>query len=899
MARSLRRCCFAPSRSRPTPSPPSWGRASRASWPSTAPGTISEVRYDLALDVIARSTARPAGGGQVPPERRRRPDHRFPRAGASSRAHGQRQRTAGRRRQRRPHPCPGAASLAAGRTGSSSGSSRHRAQRRQHHPLPRPGRQTATTCTPCWFRPTPTSSSRASTSPTSRPASPSRLTTPAGWTALANGSLVRADTAGGRVTHRVRRDPAAQHLPDRLRRGPVARGHGSTWTAGPSAPSCAGPARGRPISTRCCAPIPGRSNGWRRASAVPYPFEKFDFVLAPAFPVRRHGASRRRLLQRGQLHLPRAPDAARGGSAGCPPSSMRSRTSGSATWSRCGGSTTCGSRRASRPTWPPRCWPTSTPPAARGRPSTCANKPAAYGVDQTRRHDAGVAGTRQPRPGQEQLRPDRLQQGALGPEAAQLPRRGAGVPARACSAFLDAARVRQRDVAGPAGRHRALRRGDRSTSWGRQFILRPGMPEVEQQLETAGGTVTRLALRSGPSSRCRGRAPGRCGRSCCSGGAIATRCCSRWSCRARSPTSRRRAGCPCPRLVFANAGDFGYQLTQLDSGTASWLTAGGIGRVSDPFLRAMLWGALWDQVRTARLSPGRFVEVALAALPQETDEQIAPSLLGRLNRRRRRLPGPGRARGRAGRRSERTLQGDRGRSFTAVRHPEGGARCVRRGGEQRRRRVARLGALLQADSAAGEPVRDPTRWAIVTRLLVLGRSVGGTRARAPGGAGHHAGWPAAGLHRRGGPPHRGGQAGVLRPVLRGFHAQRGLGVRQPRRLQRAAARVADPALAPRRRSTPCRSSRRNRRIFFLGRWLDAFLSGQTSPEALGVVTRWLEDHPDLAGRPPAEGPAVRAMSSSGRWRFARPPGNEVSPDHNDGATHANGAEADGGSPGAG
>lgn len=38
---------------------------------------------------------------------------------------------------------------------------------------------------------------------------------------------------------------------------------------------------------------------------------------------------------------------------------------------------------------------------------------------------------------------------------------------------------------------------------------------------------------------------------------------------------------------------------------------------------------------------------------------------------------------------------------------------------------------------------------------------------------------------------------------------------------------------------------RNRRIFYLGNWLGAFLPGQTSPEALARVERWLAEQPAL------------------------------------------------------
>jgi aminopeptidase N len=37
----------------------------------------------------------------------------------------------------------------------------------------------------------------------------------------------------------------------------------------------------------------------------------------------------------------------------------------------------------------------------------------------------------------------------------------------------------------------------------------------------------------------------------------------------------------------------------------------------------------------------------------------------------------------------------------------------------------------------------------------------------------------------------------------------------------------------------------NRRIFFLGSWLGAFIGGQRSPEALAIVNRYLADNPAL------------------------------------------------------
>ena len=91
------------------------------------------------------------------------------------------------------------------------------------------------------------------------------------------------------------------------------------------------------------------------------------------------------------------------------------------------------------------------------------NKPPAYAVDRT-------AGTRplwqalgESRPGQEQLRRDRVQQGAGGAQAARVSRGRLGVPGGG-AAFPHAPRVRQRRLAGPTARKTALSAGTRATT---------------------------------------------------------------------------------------------------------------------------------------------------------------------------------------------------------------------------------------------------------------------------------------------------------------------------------------------------------------------------------------------------------------------------------------------------
>jgi aminopeptidase N len=91
------------------------------------------------------------------------------------------------------------------------------------------------------------------------------------------------------------------------------------------------------------------------------------------------------------------------------------------------------------------------------------------------------------------------------------------------------------------------------------------------------------------------------------------------------------AGKKCPAYVFANDGDFGYGRFMLDARSREAVIAR-IGSVKDPFLRTMLWGALWDAVREAEMNPGDYIALALKALPNEADLELTQSLLDRATR---------------------------------------------------------------------------------------------------------------------------------------------------------------------------------------------------------------------------------------------------------------------------
>ena len=380
-------------------------------------------------------------------------------------------------------------------------------------------------------------------------------------------------------------------------------------------------------------------------------------------------------------------------------------------------------------------------------------------------------------------------------------------------------------------------------AFGRNFMVRPGMPVMEALLTVRDGKIARLALQQRPAQRSvSGVAP--------------------WPMRTqvllayrggppvRIPVTTTGAttevlvarGKPAPLFVFPNADDYGYFLSLVDSASAEALEGGAIGEVTDGFLRSMLWGALWDQVRDARLEPVRFARLVLRELPREIDEQIVPGLVGRLERTVRGYLSP--AQREALRpEMERVLWDgavDANRPYGIRRgHLDTFIDLAASSGA-----IDRIETLLTADSAAGEPVRDPTRWNVVDRLLALGaqdadRALAAQAARDTTPDGRRRGF-IAGASRP--------SAVVKAELFQRYFADRSLNEDWASGSLGAFNTVEHeqltlPFLRPALDSLPYLQS--NRRIFFLGAWLGAFLGGQTGQPALDVVHGFLSTNPRL------------------------------------------------------
>ncbi len=727
------------------------------------------------------------------------------------------------------------------------------------------------------------------------------LTTPKEWSVVANGAVERADTAGDRITTTfaepraclagsIRREPQGRGLQrgaleraeetaaqfaagsdERVRKRPggalapaqALKPDACQWQPAPISTYliafAAGPwhkanstQNGRTITAYVrrsraaeadldtLLALNHRALDWmERYFGRPYPFEKYDFVVAPAFPfggMEHPGAvfySEDRFIFRERPTLPR-------------------RLARFSTILHEAAHQWFGDLVTMR--WFDDLWLKEgfasfmaakaladiDPKADAWKTFYLGNKPPAYAVDQT-------AGTRPLWQELGNLDQAKSNYGAIvyNKAPAVLKQLEYLVGERAFQQgvrrFLDThayGNATWQDLLGAIGRAS----GRSLDQFGRDFMLRPGMPVLEQQLDVKDGRMRRLSLTQRPAQPLSGDKP--------------------WTERTevllfykegppvripvelKGPVTEIAAarGKPAPAFAFANARDYGYFLLLLDSASVRSLEGRALRQVDDSFLRAMLWGSLWDQVRAFRMEPERFVRLALRELPKESDEQIVPVVLARLDRAVSAYLLPA-SRDRIHLDVERVLwegAGNPSRTYSVrkayvdafvalARSPDG---------------TAKLDALISTDSVAGEPLKDPTRWEIATRLLELGAphpdgrlAEQTTRDTTPDGRRRAF---IAGAAR--------GKAESKRSYFTRWFADSTLNedwasgsLGAFNSLEHQALTL--PYLRPALDSLPFIQT--NRRIFYLEAWLAAFLRGQTGDSALQVVRQYLADHPDL------------------------------------------------------
>jgi aminopeptidase N len=301
-------------------------------------------------------------------------------------------------------------------------------------------------------------------------------------------------------------------------------------------------------------------------------------------------------------------------------------------------------------------------------------------------------------------------------------------------------------------------------------------------------------------------------------------------------------GRPAPAFVYANDGDYGYALVLPDSASVRWLEQS-LETVSDDFLRAMLWGSLWDMVREAQLDPARYARMAMRALPQERDEQLAGTLIGRLSTALGRYGSPATRDSMLPSVEALLLAGaaDTSRSYgTRKAHLDAYIGAARTPAA-----TTQLRQWLAGDSALGLPLRAPTRWSIVTRLVSRGipdaaALIAAESRRDATSEGQRQAFVAAAAQP---------DSAVKAALFTRWFADASLNEEWVTSSLRAFHEPDQQALT-RRYLVPALDTLRwvqqNRRIFFLGSWLGGTLGGQQDAAALAMVDRWLAAHGQLA-----------------------------------------------------
>jgi aminopeptidase N len=673
-----------------------------------------------------------------------------------------------------------------------------------------------------------------------------------GWTVVANGPLARTDTATDALTHHfAETHPLSTYLVA-FAAGPWHRA--SSTVQGRTVNVFVRASRAREVDLDTLLALNHRALGWmERYFARPYPFEKFDFVLAPAFPfggMEHPGAifyNEDQFIFRERPTLPRQL-----GRFSTILHEVAHQWFGDLVtmrwfddlWLKEGFATYLAAKALADLDSTSGAWKTFY----------LRNKPAAYGVDQT----TGTTPLWQSLANLDQAKSN---YGAIVYNKAPSVLKqlnylvGDSVFRAGVQLFLTRhayANATWQDLLATVGQasHRSL------TAWGRQWMLRPGMPEIETRLTMRNGRVEKLQLVQRPVQPAvsgQGSWPMKtklyavyaseacvdCVTARPSEGAVTVA-----EVEMRGPVTNVpwTPGTKPPLFVYPNVDDYGYALVGLDSMSRRNLLNGTLAQVADPFLRAMLWGTLWDEVRAARLHPARFVRLVQRDLPAEGDEQIVPSQLARLSRAMNAyLVDAARDSLQAG--VEDFLwsgAGDISRAYGVRRAYLDTFISVSRTPVA----LDRLRSVLVADSAAGDAVRDPLRWEIVTHLMVLGASDAGAKL-------------AAQVSRDSTPDGRRraftvgaarGATAVKAEYFRRYFADTtlnedwvsaSLGAFNALEHQAMTRAWLRPALD----SLPFIQA--NRRIFFLGSWLGAFLNGQADAGALDIVQRFLREHPAL------------------------------------------------------
>jgi aminopeptidase N len=294
-------------------------------------------------------------------------------------------------------------------------------------------------------------------------------------------------------------------------------------------------------------------------------------------------------------------------------------------------------------------------------------------------------------------------------------------------------------------------------------------------------------------------------------------------------------GKPCPQYVFANDEDYAYGRFLLDQNSQQ-VAIDNLASVNDIFLRTVLWGALWESVRVADLAPRDYINLSERLLPAQTDESLTQTVLLRTTQALHRYVAPTTR--------LKFLPSFENMAANLMLHSSGqGLRIIwfrgLRGVAETAEGRATLKALLSEKiSVPGVELRQLDRWNMVTALIALNDSDGDTVFRAEQKRDHTGDGLKYGYVAEAARP----DAAVKQQYFKDY-------LQNPARpedwIQQSLgafnywkqSELTEPFLKPALEALP--QIKRERKIFFLLAWLNAFITGQQSTSAQAEVYKFL------------------------------------------------------------
>jgi aminopeptidase N len=296
-----------------------------------------------------------------------------------------------------------------------------------------------------------------------------------------------------------------------------------------------------------------------------------------------------------------------------------------------------------------------------------------------------------------------------------------------------------------------------------------------------------------------------------------------------------------PSFVFANYEDYGYGRFLLDAKSRAYVLEH-LGTVKDDFLRALLWGSLWDSVREAELAPADYIELAIKLIPQERDEVTAQGVLARVQTAFNRYLSAEQQRSLAPRLEEmlsaRMMNAEAvGLRITNFRAFQGVAMT-----DAARETLKKI--LRGEISIPGMQLRSRDRFDIITALLARDDKDAPNLLEAQSKSdttddGRRYAYGAGAARRDAATKKKYFDAYLNDPKLPESWIEASFGPFNA--IQQAELTL--PYLEPALRELP--KLKRTRKIFFVNGWLAAFIGGQCSAEAQNVVENFLQQEQSL------------------------------------------------------